>query len=144
MIFETAGSKLRFSASGSVVADISITNRLEAYKLHRDSNSRHTLLARSHRSCVDEQRGHHGSWRKNLIVVREVAEARRKVDRLANVVVTLEQDHSPGGNTGPQGELGRFAIRIDHVDDGFDHRLWFNSDDHGAITEPLGDTDAMD
>ena len=55
-----------------------------------------------HGTGVDQQRRLHHGGSENLVGSGEIAEPSRKVHRLPDVVIALEQDDVPGGHTGSE------------------------------------------
>lgn len=121
--------------------NVSALGGLKASNLNRISHAGQRSTATGRCPSVYQQRRQHFTRREYLTRFGKVAKPRRQVDRLANVVIAFEQDHVALSDPGAQ--LEHLFVGVDHRNNGFDHRLWFNSNDHCTITEPLGDAHSM-
>lgn len=92
-------------------------------------------------ACWQALDSHRGD--EYLVRCGDVAQASRHVDGRTNVIVTLEQQRVSGGDAGAQREwrahLRRTRVEIQRE---LDRVGLLDSDDHAAITEPLGDPHA--
>ena len=69
----------------------------------------------------------------------DVAQPRRQVDRPADVVVALQQDHVPGRHPAAQLELAGAMVALLDGERGPDERLGLDADEHQPVAEPLLD-----
>ncbi len=118
--------------------------RFESDQVDRELDARNPVLPVWHQTSVHEHRALHRRRREDLIGSGEIAESRRDVHRLTDVIVSLEEDHIAGGDSGTQRERVGVCVGVHDRHDGFDHRLGLHANDHRSVAEPLRDTNAVD
>jgi len=122
-----------------MVCRVLIPLSFESNEFYGRRYTRKCLFSTRNSPGVHEKRRHHFLRRQNLVGPGKIAEPRREIYGLPNMVIPFEEDHTSRSDSGTKRHRRLQTVGLDHLDDSLDDRLRLDPNEHRPISEPLRD-----